>query len=59
VRAFYLDIAHWAIDDAARWAPWAAPCPVSDAEVRRTKERKHAKPECTSAPANDCPSCPC
>ena len=25
VRAFYLDIAQWAAEDPARWAPWAAP----------------------------------
>lgn len=43
VRAFYLDIAQWAIDDPARWGPWAAPCPVSDAEIGRAKERKHRK----------------
>jgi len=29
VRAFYLDIAEWADDDPARWAPWAVRCPVS------------------------------
>src|SRR6478736_7963544 len=43
VRAFYLDIAQWAVDDPARWAQWAAPCPIGDAEIRRAKERKHRK----------------
>lgn len=43
VRAFYLDIAHWAVDDPGRWAPWAVPCPVSDAEIGRAKELKHRK----------------
>lgn len=43
VRAFYLDIAHWAVEDPARWAPWVAPCPISDAEVQRSKDRKHRK----------------
>jgi integrase len=43
VRAFYLDIAHWAVDDPARWAQWAAPCPISNAEISRAKERKHRK----------------
>lgn len=43
VRAFYLDIAHWAVDDPARWAQWAAPCPISDTEISRVKERKHRK----------------
>jgi hypothetical protein len=28
VRAFYLDIAHWAVEDPSRWARWAVPCPV-------------------------------
>ena len=26
VRAFYLDIAQWAMEEPARWGPWAAPC---------------------------------
>ena len=43
VRAFYLDIAQWATEDPARWAPWAVPCPVSDAEISRAKDRKHRK----------------
>jgi hypothetical protein len=43
VRAFYLDIAQWAVEDPARWAPWAAPCPISDAEIHRAKDRKHRK----------------
>ena len=33
VRAFYLDLAQWAADDPARWGPWAAPCPVRDADI--------------------------
>jgi hypothetical protein len=43
VRAFYLDIAQWAAEDPARWAPWAVPCPISDAEISRAKDRKHRK----------------
>ena len=43
VRAFYLDIAQWAIEDPARWASWAVPCPISDAEINRAKERAHRK----------------
>ena len=39
VRAFYLDIAQWAIDDPARWGPWAAPCPIKNGEI---PHRKHA-----------------
>ena len=43
VRALYLDIAQWAVEDPARWAPWVAPCPISDAEVQKAKERRHRK----------------
>jgi hypothetical protein len=43
VRALYLDIAHWAVEDPARWGPWVAPCPISGAEVQKAKERKHRK----------------
>jgi integrase len=43
VRAFYLDLAHWAVEDPGRWAAWVAPCPVSAEEgVQRkvTRQRK-------------------
>jgi Phage integrase family len=43
VRAFYLDIAQWAVEEPARWGPWAVPCPISDAEIGRTKLRQHRK----------------
>jgi hypothetical protein len=43
VRAFYLDIAQWAVDDPARWAPWAAPCPIRDGEVPHAKELSRRK----------------
>ena len=43
VRAFYLDIAQWAVEEPARWGPWAVPCPISDAEISRAKMRKHRK----------------
>jgi hypothetical protein len=43
VRAFYLDIAQWALEEPARWGRWAVPCPISDAEVGRAKERSHRK----------------
>ncbi|MBF6094965.1 site-specific integrase [Nocardia cyriacigeorgica] len=39
VRAFYLDIQQWALEDAT-WAPWAAPSPVRRNETRgQRKER--------------------
>lgn len=31
VRAFYLDIAEWALEDPS-WAPWAVPCPIRRGE---------------------------
>ncbi len=34
VPSFYLDIAAWAHEDPARWAPWAMPCPISVRDVR-------------------------
>ena len=43
MRAFYLDIAQWAVEEPARWGPWAVPCPISDAEIGRTKMRQHRK----------------
>jgi integrase len=33
VRAFYSDIAHWALDEPARWGPWAAPNPIRPADT--------------------------
>jgi hypothetical protein len=43
VRAFYLDIAEWADDDPARWAPWAVRCPVSASDVSHKKDRSRRK----------------
>ncbi|MDT5045497.1 MAG: hypothetical protein QOG75_1350 [Mycobacterium sp.] len=43
VRAFYLDLAHWAVDDPARWAPWVVPCPVGSEEINRRKDKRHRK----------------
>ena len=34
VRSFYLDLRQWSLEDPARWAPWAAPCPIREADVR-------------------------
>lgn len=43
VRAFYLDLAHWAVEDPARWAAWAVPCPVGREEISRRKDKRHRK----------------
>lgn len=43
VRAFYLDLAHWAVEDPGRWGPWVAPSPVGEEEVNRRKVQRHRK----------------
>jgi integrase len=43
VRALYLDLAHWAVEDPARWGPWVVPCPVGEEEVNRRKAKRHRK----------------
>lgn len=43
VRALYLDLAQWALEDPARWGPWVAPCPISGNEIDRRKEKRHRK----------------
>ncbi|MFF0867691.1 tyrosine-type recombinase/integrase [Nonomuraea sp. NPDC003560] len=42
IRAFYLDIAQWALEDA-RWAPWAVPCPIKANEADHKKFRSRRK----------------
>ena len=34
VRSFYMDLAHWAVEDPGRWGPWVAPCPVGAEEMK-------------------------
>ncbi|WP_406136832.1 hypothetical protein [Streptomyces sp. NBC_01089] len=42
VRSFYLDLSQWSMEDPARWAAWAAPCPISEADIRGyIKETRH------------------
>ena len=43
VRSFYLDLAAWAQDDPARWAPWVAPCPISNREIRTLAPRRRRR----------------
>ncbi|WP_406300783.1 tyrosine-type recombinase/integrase (plasmid) [Embleya sp. NBC_00888] len=43
VRAFYLDLAQWALEDPGRWGPWVAPCPIREAEVSRNKFARRRK----------------
>jgi hypothetical protein len=43
VRAFYLDLAQWAVEDPGRWARWVAPCPIGPAETIQGKVQRHRK----------------
>jgi hypothetical protein len=43
VRALYLDLAHWAVEEPERWGPWVAPCPVSAADASTSKHQKRRK----------------
>lgn len=45
VRAFYLDIGHWALDEPERWGHWAAPVPISEAEcsVKKLEQRQKSR----------------
>ncbi|MFE6974325.1 tyrosine-type recombinase/integrase [Streptomyces sp. NPDC057682] len=43
VRAFYLDLAEWAVEDPGQWASWVAPCPISEAECSGRKAEKQLK----------------
>jgi len=43
VRALYLDIAQRAMEEPGRWAQWAVPSPVSDAEINWARERRRRK----------------
>jgi hypothetical protein len=43
VRAFYLDLAQWALEEPQRWRPWVAPCPIRETEVARGKFAKQRK----------------
>jgi integrase len=40
VRAFYLDIAHWAAEDPDVWAQWVARSPISDGDLRPFQKLK-------------------
>ncbi len=67
VRAFYLDIAQWALEDPARWGQWAVPCPIRREETsparrdarrksrmdQRTRERLPALPALAAAAARN------
>ena len=43
IRGFYLDLAQWALDDPARWGPWAVPCPVRTSDIQYKKQKSRTK----------------
>jgi hypothetical protein len=43
VRAFYLDLAEWGLDDPVRWGVWVAPCPISPDDLVRRKFARRRK----------------
>ncbi|MGW6389829.1 tyrosine-type recombinase/integrase [Streptomyces sp. NPDC055103] len=42
VRAFYIDLAQWAVHEPTRWGPWVAPNPIPLSATQIAKERKSA-----------------
>jgi integrase len=43
VRAFYQDLAQWALEEPARWGPWVAPNPVRDDDTLHAKQERRRK----------------
>ena len=43
VRAFYLDVAPWAMEERSRWVPQAAPCPIHAEDLTRQKDIRSRK----------------
>jgi integrase len=43
VRAFYLDLAQWALEEPGRWGPWVAPSPVNQQDLVRRKTIRQRK----------------
>ncbi|RZU46596.1 phage integrase family protein [Krasilnikovia cinnamomea] len=43
VRAFYRDVSQWALADPARWARWAAPCPIRRIDVQTLRKAKRQR----------------
>jgi integrase len=43
VRAFYLDLAEWALEDPDRFGRWVAPCPINRADLSRRKANRQRK----------------
>lgn len=38
-----MELAQWALDDPARWGPWAAPCPIRATDIQHKKMNSRRK----------------
>ncbi|GGW17777.1 tyrosine-type recombinase/integrase [Streptomyces rubiginosohelvolus] len=43
IRAFYLDLMEWAVDEPERWGLWAVPCPIGENECATKKVELRTK----------------
>ncbi|MFD9478804.1 tyrosine-type recombinase/integrase [Streptomyces nojiriensis] len=43
IRAFYLDISQWAVEEPGRWGAWVAPSPVKESELSHKKHARRQK----------------
>lgn len=58
-RAFYADLSHWALEDPARWAAWAAPSPVDSRDLAgMTKMLKQSRSRTHPAHPGTCAAAP-
>jgi len=48
VRAFYMDLQSWALEEPEQWARWAAPCPTSPTDLRGFDKRRRSINERTA-----------
>jgi len=58
VRAFYLDLGQWALDEPARWGPRAVPCPVRGSDTQRGKRKSQTKARMDQRARERLPACP-
>lgn len=45
VRALYLDLTSWALDEPERWAHWVAPCPIPQTDLKGFAQRRRRQKE--------------
>ena len=59
VRAFYLDLSQWALEDPGRWARWVLPARSGRKRSASGNSSATARRAWTRGPGNGCPSCRC